>query len=206
MNRLYPAEARLKEGANARNSDRIRWEYSLAAGGWRPVSALPAVSSDLASVSTGEVADEVVADRAARQVSCMNAPRGRRLTYVVLALGTIAVGLLVHLWGAALGRVARDVLGDALWAAMIAWWAGALAPGARLATRSALAYAICVLVEVSQLYHVPWLDAVRATRPGHLVLGSGFDPRDLVAYAAGVAGTALLERGVVARGAMKQFR
>lgn len=26
MNRLYPAEARLKEGANARDSDQIRWE------------------------------------------------------------------------------------------------------------------------------------------------------------------------------------
>jgi len=134
-----------------------------------------------------------------------NGLRHRRLTYVGLALGTIAVGLLVHLWGAALGRVARDVLGDALWAAMIAWWAGALAPGAKLMTRSALAYSVCMLVEMSQLYHAPWLDAVRATRPGHLVLGSGFDPRDLAAYAIGVAGAALLERGVVALGAMKQF-
>src|SRR5436190_11744487 len=52
MNRLYPAEARLKEGANARDPDQIRWEYSLAAGWWRPVSALPAVSRDNASMST----------------------------------------------------------------------------------------------------------------------------------------------------------
>jgi hypothetical protein len=35
---------------------------------------------------------------------------------------------------------------------------------------------------------------------GHLVLGSGFDPRDLVAYALGVAGAALLEAAVLARG------
>ncbi len=32
----------------------------------------------------------------------------------------------------------------------------------------------------------PTLDAWRATTLGHLVLGSGFDPRDLVAYALGV--------------------
>ena len=41
MNRLYPAETRLKEGANAHDSGQNRRECSLAAGGWRPVSALP---------------------------------------------------------------------------------------------------------------------------------------------------------------------
>ena len=122
-----------------------------------------------------------------------------RAVYLALALATIAVGLLVHLRGAVLGPVARDVLGDALWAAMIAWWAGALAPGARLTTRAAAAFAVCAGVEASQLLHAPALDALRATRVGHLVLGSGFDPRDLVAYAAGVAGAALLEATVVAR-------
>jgi hypothetical protein len=117
----------------------------------------------------------------------------RRAKFVGLAVSTIAVGLLVHLSGAGLGPVARDVLGDALWAAMIAWWVGALAPGVRLAVRSVSAYALCVGIEVSQLYHAPALDALRATPLGHLVLGSGFDPRDLLAYALGVAGAVLLE-------------
>jgi hypothetical protein len=124
----------------------------------------------------------------------------RRATYVALALCTIAVGLLVHGRGGALGPVARDVAGDALWAAMIAWWAGALAPRTRLAVRSAAALAICVAVEGSQLYHAPGVDAVRRTRLGQLVLGSGFDPRDIAAYAAGVAGAALIESSWVARG------
>jgi hypothetical protein len=122
-----------------------------------------------------------------------------RVTYLAAALTTIAVGLLVHLRGTSLGPVARDVLGDALWAAMIAWWAGALAPDMRLAARSAGAYSVCAVVELSQLYHAPALDVIRATRVGHLVLGSGFDARDLVAYALGVAGAALLEATVVAR-------
>ena len=46
MNRLYPAETRLKEGAHAHDFGPNRWESSLAAGWWRPVSALPAVSRD----------------------------------------------------------------------------------------------------------------------------------------------------------------
>jgi len=116
-----------------------------------------------------------------------------RATYVVAALATIVVGLLVHLGGTMLSPATRDVLGDALWAAMIMWWISALAPNARLLTRSAIAYAICAGVELSQLFHTPALDSVRNTALGQLVLGSGFDPRDLIAYAAGVAVATLLE-------------
>ena len=119
--------------------------------------------------------------------------------FLALACATIAVGLVVHLHGAALAPTARDVLGDALWAMMIAWWAGVLAPHARLAVRSMASFAVCAGVEVSQLYHAPALDAARATTVGHLVLGSGFDPRDLAAYAAGLALAALLESMAVAR-------
>lgn len=111
----------------------------------------------------------------------------------------IAVGLFVHLHGAVLGPATRDILGDALWAIMMACWIGALAPTARLAARYAIAYAVCASVEVSQLYHAPALDAVRATTLGRLALGSGFDPRDLAAYAVGVACTALLEVAVRSR-------
>jgi hypothetical protein len=128
-----------------------------------------------------------------------------RLTYVALALATIGIGLLIHELGAGLGAVVRDVVSDALWAAMIAWWIGALVPRAGLATRSAIAYSICVVVEVSQLYHTPALDALRETTAGQLVLGSGFDARDLMSYAIGVAGAALFETAVVQRrGSLRQ--
>jgi hypothetical protein len=126
----------------------------------------------------------------------------RRAGFVILAVSTIAVGLLVHLLGAGLGPAWRDVLGDALWAAMMAWWIGAAVPQARPGVRGIAAYAVCAAVEVSQLYHAPALDAVRATQLGHLVLGSGFDARDLVAYAAGVAAASLLERAWAARSAV----
>lgn len=87
----------------------------------------------------------------------------------------------------------RDVLGDALWATMMAWWIGAAAPRLTLTVRTALALGICFAVEFSQLIHVPSLDAVRRTTLGHLVLGSGFDRRDLLAYAAGVTIAAVIE-------------
>ena len=129
----------------------------------------------------------------------MTANTRARLTFVALALGTIALGLWVHGSGA-LGAVARDVLGDALWATMIAWWIGALTPRTGLAARGGAAFGICVLVELSQRIHTPWLDAVRETTMGRLVLGSGFDPRDIAAYALGVAVAAGSERATRARG------
>ena len=122
----------------------------------------------------------------------------RRAAFLALACATIAVGLVVHFRGSALAPVTRDVLGDALWAMMIAWWAGALAPRASLTVRSAAAYTICATVEFSQLYHTATLDSVRATTIGHLILGSGFDPRDLVAYSVGVVLAGLIEAVAVA--------
>jgi hypothetical protein len=53
---------------------------------------------------------------------------------------------------------------------------------------------VCFAVETSQLYHGPVIDSIRATLPGHLVLGSNFDPRDLVAYVFGVLGAAWLAK------------
>lgn len=123
-----------------------------------------------------------------------------RARYFAAASATIVVGLFVHLRGAALGPVTRDVLGDALWAAMIAWLVGAIAPNAPLLARAIAAYSVCEAVEVGQLYHSPALDAVRATFVGHLVLGSGFDARDFASYAAGVICAALLEMAALRNG------
>lgn len=126
-------------------------------------------------------------------------PVARRARYVLLALATIVIGLAVHLRGAALAPDVRDVLGDALWAMMIAWWLGALRPAVGRKSRGMVAYIICVCVEFSQRLHAPALDALRATRVGHLVLGSGFDWRDLLAYALGVAAAVLLEDVLIPR-------
>lgn len=122
--------------------------------------------------------------------------RPSRALYLALALATIVLGLAVHLGGAMLGPAVRDRLGDALWAAMIVWWLAALTPGARPLPRNIAALAICFVVEFSQLYHATALDAFRNTMVGHLILGSGFDPGDLVAYTVGVLAAAAIDHFV----------
>jgi len=120
-------------------------------------------------------------------------PRRSRWRCLLLAVGTIALGLAVHLHGDGLSPAMRDVLGDALWAAMVVWLVAAVAPAIRLPWLAGVALALCFAVEFSQLLRVPALDAIRRTTAGHLTLGSGFDPRDLAAYTAGVLAAALVE-------------
>jgi hypothetical protein len=121
-----------------------------------------------------------------------------RARYLALALATIALGLAVHR-GGGLDRDVRDFTGDALWGMMVLWWAGFLAPRSSIMARAVAALGFCVAVELSQLLSAPWLDSARATLPGQLVLGSGFDPRDLLAYAVGVGVGVLVERALMAR-------
>lgn len=116
-----------------------------------------------------------------------------RVSFVALALATIGVGLAVHRLGTGLPPPVDDVLGDALWAMMIAWWIAAALPQTPLRTRGVAALALCWAVEASQLYHAPAVDALRDTTVGHLVLGSDFEARDLAAYALGVLTALLLE-------------
>jgi hypothetical protein len=119
--------------------------------------------------------------------------RSRRLRYLALTVGTIAVGLAVHLRGAILPSALRDILGDALWASMVVWLTGVALPRERLWVRGLIALAVSYAVEFSQMYHSPAVDAVRDTTIGRLTLGSDFDPRDLAAYSAGVLAAMLLD-------------
>jgi len=64
---------------------------------------------------------------------------------------------------------------------------GFLLPRASTLAVTSLALTFSWGVEFSQLYHAPWIDAVRATIPGKLVLGNTFNWPDLFAYALGVA-------------------
>lgn len=116
-----------------------------------------------------------------------------RTRYLALMVGTIVVGLFVHERGTALSPAVRDFLGDALWAAMVVWAFGVVAPRLQLRWRAAGALAVSFAVEFSQLVHFPAIDALRKTALGALALGSGFDPRDFAAYTAGVFGSVLIE-------------
>lgn len=92
-----------------------------------------------------------------------------------------------------------EYAGDALWAAAVYWGFALLRPRARVGLLLAMALATSVGVELSQLYRAPWLDAIRSTWPGALVLGQGFLWTDLALYSLGVATAAAIDALFVVR-------
>lgn len=83
--------------------------------------------------------------------------------------------------------------GDALWALMIFVGFGFLLQARSTMAVAGLAAIMCVMVEFSQLYHAPWIDAVRRTWFGRMTLGNTFGWGDLVAYAVGIAAGVVAE-------------
>jgi hypothetical protein len=119
--------------------------------------------------------------------SCRSAQVRSRWLYAAAVAATIAVGLASRAAAPALPWWLAKNAGDALYATMVFFGIGLVAPRIRTRTAAAIALAFCAAIEGSQLVHAPWLDAVRDTLPGHLVLGQGFHAFDLACYAAGVA-------------------
>ena len=110
-----------------------------------------------------------------------------RVLYALLAAAVIASGLLWRSGLIPLPQWLSNNGGDALWALMVFVGFGFLFPRASTLTVALLALTLSWGVEVSQLYHAPWIDAVRATLPGRLVFGTTFAWPDLPAYAVGIA-------------------
>jgi hypothetical protein len=111
----------------------------------------------------------------------------RRRTYIAGAIVvTVAVGLASRRWPWLLPPWLGKYPGDALWAAVVYWTVAFVSPSAPVLRVAAYALAISYLDEFSQLYQAPWINQIRATTIGHLLLGSAFSWLDLLAYTIGI--------------------
>lgn len=132
--------------------------------------------------------------------------RRSRPLYLALASATVVLGLASRRFGGALPGFVAAYAGDVLWASLVYLLIAVIRPGASTG-RIALAAGVASLaVELGQLYHAPWIDAVRATRIGGLVLGFGFLWSDLACYAAGIALAAAIDIALVRRSALRPAR
>ena len=113
-------------------------------------------------------------------------PRSRAV-YLGLAVGTASLGLTSRRFRSELPWFVAEYAGDTLWAAMVYFIAAMFWRNAGVRRLAAGAFGFSLAVELSQLYQAPWINAVRSTRLGGLVLGYGFLWSDLAYYAVGVA-------------------
>lgn len=111
----------------------------------------------------------------------------KRRWYLLALMVVIAAGLASRryawLFPACLGKYP----GDALWALMVFLLWGLALPRTAALWIGLYALGTSFADEFSQLYQAPWLNGIRSTTIGHLILGSGFAWPDLVAYTVGVA-------------------
>jgi hypothetical protein len=105
-----------------------------------------------------------------------------RLTYIISALLVIVAGLLsrsiagIPVW-----------VGDVLWALMVYLAVRALFINIPLKQVVLISLLFCFCIEFSQLYQAAWINRIRQTLLGRLILGQGFLWGDLLAYMVGIA-------------------
>ncbi len=116
-----------------------------------------------------------------------------RVRTLLLLVATIALGLASRRFPEWQPAFVARYAGDTLWAAMVFWGLTLAWPHTTAWRRGLVALGVAFAVEASQLYHAPWLDAIRHTRLGALALGQGFLWSDLACYTVGVALAVALE-------------
>ncbi|MDO8038740.1 DUF2809 domain-containing protein [Janthinobacterium sp. SUN137] len=121
-------------------------------------------------------------------------PERRRLLQVGATVAVIALGLASRAYPQFLPAALGKYPGDALWAMMIVFALGGLATRMRTWQLALWSLLICFVVEFGQLYQAPWIVELRAHPLGHLALGSTFGWGDLIAYTAGVAVAAIIDK------------
>jgi hypothetical protein len=121
-----------------------------------------------------------------------------RLTYLLLALATIVAGLASRRFAAYLPGWFAEYGGDTLWGLMVYWLVSLVLAERPFALgilhRSAIALVFAFGIEFSQLYQAPWINRLRETKLGGLLLGFGFLPTDLLCYVVGISVGALTEQ------------
>jgi predicted neutral ceramidase superfamily lipid hydrolase len=107
--------------------------------------------------------------------------RASRVNYSILIIATIVVGLLSRHF-----KTIPLFIGDILWATMIYFMTRFLFINKPLKLAIAISILFCFAIEFSQLYREPWINELRHTLFGRLVLGEGFLWSDLLCYVAGI--------------------
>lgn len=117
-----------------------------------------------------------------------------RIAWLLVLIAIIALGLASRLFGTHLPTFIVRFAGDTLYACAMFALIALLFPQWKIARIAVIAIGACAVVELSQLYHSPWIDTIRATHIGGWILGFGFLWSDLACYVVGIAMMAALTR------------
>lgn len=119
--------------------------------------------------------------------------RRNRILYLILTIITIILGLLSRKVQG-LPQIISSYSGDALWALMVFFLFSFLFNKKSTIFILVISIIFSYGIEISQLYHSPWIDSIRATTLGGLILGFGFLWSDLICYTVGIVIGAIIDK------------
>jgi len=109
-----------------------------------------------------------------------------RIIYLSLIILASLLGIGSRFFAEVLPNFIANFAGDTFWAMAVYFLVRFVFPSKNKIQSSIISFAFSVLIEISQLYHAPWIDDIRKTIIGGLILGFGFVWSDLICYAAGI--------------------
>ena len=117
-----------------------------------------------------------------------------RVSYVIAVVIMIILGLASRKFGTFLPSFVAENAGDMLWAMMVYFGFRLLLVRKSLLTAIWLSFLFSFGIEFSQLYQADWINRIRNTLLGALILGKGFLAADLVRYMAGIIAALVLDK------------
>ncbi len=110
----------------------------------------------------------------------------KRFFYIVLVIVAGIFGYSSRYFSDKLPFIIAEFAGDTFWAFAVYFLIKSIIPKDNNVKTAIFAYVFSVLIEVSQMYHAIWIDKIRNSFIGGLILGFGFHWEDLVCYATGI--------------------
>ena len=107
--------------------------------------------------------------------------RNNRILYFLLCISIIALGILSRKT-----EIIPLFVGDILYSIMIYFLIRFLFLKIKLQKTAFISLLVCYAIETLQLYQADWINEIRHTVLGRLVLGQGFLWSDLLAYTFGI--------------------
>jgi glycopeptide antibiotics resistance protein len=120
-----------------------------------------------------------------------------RRTYFIAVIITILLGLASRKYSHLLFSYLAENAGDVLWAMMVYFGFRFLFLKKYIVTAIFLSFLFSFGIEFSQLYQEDWINQIRGTMLGALILGKGFLSVDLIRYTIGIVFASTLDRVMI---------
>jgi len=119
------------------------------------------------------------------------------MAYIIAIIVTILLGLASRKYSQLLPLFVAQNAGDVLWAMMVFFGFRFLLVSRTFFTAILLSFTFSFGIEFSQVYQADWINQIRGTFLGALILGKGFLIVDLIRYTIGITIAAVLDKATI---------